>query len=94
MELSTIFEILGAAGSVIICVSGIPQIMKTYQTKSAGDLSLLYLGALLLGMTMLQAYSIYRMDFVFIFGNTLSMAITVILIFFCLKYRAITVCEK
>jgi MtN3 and saliva related transmembrane protein len=87
MELSIIFEILGTAGSVIICVSGIPQIIKTYKTKSSGDLSLLYLGALLLGMTMLQAYSIYRMDFIFIFGNTLSMAITCILIFFSFKYR-------
>ncbi|MDH5524851.1 MAG: SemiSWEET family transporter [Desulfobulbaceae bacterium] len=86
METTTFFEILGTSGSIIICASGIPQIIKTYQTKSAGDFSMMYLAILLLGMTMLEFYSLYSGDFVFIFGNSLSMLITCILLFFCFKY--------
>jgi MtN3 and saliva related transmembrane protein len=33
METSLIFEILGTAGSLILCASAIPQIVKTYRTK-------------------------------------------------------------
>ncbi len=82
-----IFEIVGASGSLIICASGIPQIVKTYRTRSAGDISVLYLICLLLGMTMLEAYAMHIKDSVFILGNTLSILITCILIMLCFKYR-------
>ena len=72
MSISTIFEFLGITGSLIICASIIPQIIKTYRTKSARDLSILYLTALMTGITLLMIYSIYIGNMVFIFGNTLS----------------------
>lgn len=73
MSISTIFEFLGIIGSLIICASIIPQIIKTYRTKSARDLSILYLTALMTGIILLMIYSLYIGDMVFIFGNTLSM---------------------
>jgi len=87
MNTSLIFESLGTTGSLIVCSSAIPQILKTCRTKSSGDLSILYLGILMFGMALLQVYSIYIKDFVFIFGNTLSVSSTGILIVLWFMYR-------
>ena len=68
----TTIELTGIIGSLIICGSIIPQVIKTYKTKSAHDLSIGYLSTLMAGMVMLMIYSLYVRDLVFIFGNTLS----------------------
>ena len=85
METSLIFEILGTAGSLILCASAIPQIVKTYRTKSSGDLSIMYLATLMLGLMLLMVYSIYVRDFVFIFGNTLALSSTGVMILFLVQ---------
>ena len=87
METKLMFETLGTTGSLVVCASAVPQIMKTYRTKSSDDLSMLYLGILMFGMSLLQLYSLYVKDFVFIFGNTLSVSSTGILIILCFKYK-------
>ena len=87
MKTSLIFEILGTAGSLILCASAIPQIVKTNRIKSSGDLSIIYLATLMLGLMMLMVYSIYVRDFVFIFGNTLALSSTGVMILFWFKYR-------
>ena len=38
--ISNLFELLGVTGSLIVCGSVIPQIVRTYRTKSAHDLSI------------------------------------------------------
>ena len=73
MSIQMVFEFLGMTGSLIICGSVIPQVMKTYRTKSARDLSNTYLMTLMAGIILLTVYSVYIRDMVFIFGNTLSM---------------------
>ncbi len=85
--MSAVFEILGTAGSLVICASAIPQVLKTYRIKRSRDLSIVYLAVLMFGMGLLQAYSVYIKDFVFIFGNTLSMLSTGLLITLWFKYR-------
>ena len=87
MKTSLIFEILGTAGSLILCASAIPQIIKTYRTKRSGDLSIMYLATLMFGLVLLMVYSIYVKDFVFIFGNTLALSSTGVMILFWFKYR-------
>ena len=87
MHMSAVFEILGTAGSLVICASAIPQVLKTYRVKRSRDLSIVYLAVLMFGMSLLQAYSVYVKDFVFIFGNTLSMLSTGLLITLWFKYR-------
>jgi MtN3 and saliva related transmembrane protein len=70
--MTSLFEILGIAGSLIVCGSVVPQVIRTYKTRSARDLSIVYLTSLMTGMLLLMVYSIHIRDFVFIFGNTLS----------------------
>jgi MtN3 and saliva related transmembrane protein len=81
------FEILGITGSLIVSASVIPQIIKTYRTKKANDLSILYLGILMTGLVMITLYSVYVGNLVFIFGNIWSLASTAILMVLCYRYR-------
>jgi len=82
------FEIMGTIGSLIICISTLPQIVKTYRTKKANDLSISYLIILMFGMTLMTIYSFHVGDPIFIFGNSLSVLSTGVLIFLCLRYRS------
>ena len=86
MSIQMVFEFLGVTGSLIICGSVIPQVMKTYRTKSARDLSNTYLMTLMTGIILLTVYSIYIRDLVFIFGNTLSMLSVGILMLLWRRY--------
>jgi MtN3 and saliva related transmembrane protein len=85
--ISNLFELLGVTGSLIVCGSVIPQIVRTYRTKSAHDLSIAYLAILMTGILMLMVYAIYIRDFVFIFGNTLSILSVGILMGLWKRYR-------
>ena len=85
--MAAVFEIIGTTGALIICASAIPQVVKTYRLKRSRDLSIVYLSVLMLGMGLLQSYSVYVRDFVFIFGNTLSMFSTGLLIVLWFRYR-------
>ncbi len=85
--MAAVFEIIGTTGALIICASAIPQVVKTYRLKRSGDLSIVYLSVLMLGMGLLQSYSVYVRDFVFIFGNGLSMFSTGLLIVLWFRYR-------
>jgi len=82
------FEIMGLIGSLTLCISALPQIVKTYRTKKADDLSISYLIILMLGMALMMIYSLHLGDPIFIFGNSLSVLSTGVLIFLCLRYRS------
>lgn len=42
-------EIIGWIGNILFAICGFPQVIKTWKTKSAGDLSALFLWLWLLG---------------------------------------------
>lgn len=81
-----LFELTGTIGSLIVCMSAFPQIVKTYRTKKADDISLSYLLILMAGITLMTVYALHIGDPVFILGNILSVASTGILIFLWLRY--------
>ena len=89
MDAAYFFQILGTTGSLIMCASSIPQIMKTYRTKCSDSLSGSYLAILVLGMLLILSYALYRKDIVFIFGNALSLLLTGILVGFWYRYQKI-----
>lgn len=87
MESAYFFKILGTTGSVIMCVSSIPQIIRTYRTRRADGLSGYYLAMLVSGMSLILLYALHIGDFVFIFGNCLSLSLLGILIALRWQYR-------
>lgn len=87
MDIRNIFELMGAAGSIIMCASSVPQILKTYRMKCADGLSGSYLAVLMIGMTLILLYALSVKDIVFIFGNGISLTLTAILIGLRYQYR-------
>jgi MtN3 and saliva related transmembrane protein len=87
MNTAHFFEILGIAGSLIMCVSVVPQIIKTYRKKNSDGLSISYLIILMTGMSMIMLYALYVKDMVFIFGNGLALLLTGILVVLWYRYR-------
>ncbi|MEI6153167.1 MAG: PQ-loop repeat-containing protein [Deltaproteobacteria bacterium] len=85
METTNIFQLLGTTGSLIMCASSVPQIIKTYRMKCADNLSGSYLAILMIGMTLILLYALHVKDIVFIFGNGVSLTLTAILI--VMRYR-------
>jgi MtN3 and saliva related transmembrane protein len=90
METTNIFQILGTTGSLIMCASSIPQIIKTYRMKCADNLSGSYLAILMIGMSLIMLYALHVRDIVFILGNGISLTLTSILIGLRYQYRSNT----
>lgn len=87
MEMSYVFDVMGTTGSVIMCASSIPQILKTYRMKCADGLSGSYLAVLMIGMTLILLYALHIGDIVFIMGNGVSLTLTAILIGLRCQYK-------
>ncbi len=87
MDTGTIFEMLGTTGSIIMCASSVPQIIKTYRTKCSDGLSGSYLAILMIGMSFILSYALYEKNIVFIFGNGLSLTLTGLLAAMWFRYR-------
>lgn len=87
MEMRNIFEMLGTTGSLIMCASSVPQIIKTYRTKCADSLSGSYLAILMIGMTLILLYALHVKDIVFIVGNGFSISLTGILVVMWFRYK-------
>jgi MtN3 and saliva related transmembrane protein len=71
-----------------MCVSVVPQIIKTYKTRCSDGLSIFYLIILMTGMSMIMLYALYVKDMVFIFGNGLALLLTGILVVLWYRYRS------
>jgi|EP01083_Nonionella_stella_P100998 MtN3 and saliva related transmembrane protein len=54
-----IIDILGMVGGMIISLSLIPQVYKTYQTKDASSISYTYQFIYIIGCTLINIYAIY-----------------------------------
>jgi Uncharacterized conserved protein len=94
MKTANIFELMGTIGSMIMCASAIPQIIKTYRTKCADGLSGSYLAILMIGMTLILLYALHVKDVVFIFGNGVALLLTGILVGLWFRYRKIKPAEN
>ena len=86
MDIGRLFELVGTTGSVIMCASSVPQLIKTYRTKCITGLSGTYLAILMIGMSLILLYALHVKDIVFIMGNSISLTLTAILIALRHKY--------
>jgi MtN3 and saliva related transmembrane protein len=81
------FELLGISGFLIVSVSIMLQVVKTYRTKRADDLSITYLTVLMIGTLILMIYAFHIKNAVFVFGYSLSiLSISALICLWCI-YR-------
>ena len=80
-------EILGLLAGTITSITFLPQVIKVWQTKSAKDLSMLMLLLLMLGVILWLVYGVILMNVAIIYTNSMVLAMSLILLFFKLKYK-------
>lgn len=66
--------ILGLLAAAATAGANLPQILKCYRTKRAGELSTKTLGILAAGFTGWLAYGVFRNDVIIILANIVSFA--------------------
>jgi len=81
-----VWTIIGSVAATLTMLSFVPQIIKSFRTKSVKDVSLITIFQLSLGVFLWVIYGIYRKDPIIICANSVSLLTLVILIFMYFKY--------
>lgn len=79
--------LIGISASVFTAVSLIPQLVKVMKEKEAGDVSLLMLVALFVGLGLWVYYGVLKEDMIIIISNAFSFIINMMLAFFAIRYK-------
>jgi Uncharacterized conserved protein len=74
-------EIIGLTAGLFTTAATIPQILKSYKTKSVGDISLTMYASLVIGMTLWLIYGFFINSLSVIFWNiaALSLNLTILI---------------
>ena len=78
---------IGAIAGTLTTLAFLPQVIKTWRTKSAGDISLVMLVAFTAGVALWLLYGLVIWAFPVIFFNLLTLGLTGILLHFKLKEK-------
>lgn len=81
------YEIIGLIAAVLTTSAYVPQVYKTWKTKSAGNISLTMYIAMFTGILLWLVYGIHLNSFAMIVANIITAVLTLIIIFFKLKYK-------
>lgn len=79
--------ILGLVAATLTTIAFVPQVVKTWKTKSAKDLSLGMYSIFCTGVILWLIYGIIRADIPIIAANTVTLSLTLMLLYFKLFYR-------
>ncbi|MBX7124679.1 MAG: SemiSWEET transporter [Cyclobacteriaceae bacterium] len=80
-------KLIGLLAGFFTTVSFLPQVFKTWKTKSAGDLSMVMLAVYVTGVAGWMVYGIVRHDFPVILWNAITLALSSVLIYFKVHFR-------
>jgi MtN3 and saliva related transmembrane protein len=81
-------EVCGYLGSLLSSVTFLPQVIKTWQTKSAGDLSLLMLFIVFISTVVWLVYAFALNLLPVIICNGIVCVLSILLIYFKLTYKS------
>ncbi len=83
----TTTDLIGYLGSFLSCITFIPQVYKTWQTKSAGDLSLVMLLIVCTSTVVWLIYAFALMLWPVIIANGIICALSLLLIYYKFAYK-------
>ena len=81
------FEIIGLIAAVLTTSAFVPQVYKTWKTKSAGNISLTMYLVMFVGILLWLVYGIHLESLAMILANSVTAILTLIIIGFKLKYK-------
>jgi MtN3 and saliva related transmembrane protein len=77
---------IGIAAAILTTVSFFPQVMKTHNTKHTKDLSLVMYLLFSIGLMLWTVYGFYLNDMPIIVANTVTLAMSLYILFLKVKY--------
>lgn len=80
-------EIIGLVAGSITSVTFIPQVLKIWRSKSVKDISMLMMLLLVLGTSLWLTYGLLIRSTPIIYTNMMVLAMSLIMLFFKLKYK-------
>ncbi|PMB21242.1 hypothetical protein CEN45_15265 [Fischerella thermalis CCMEE 5198] len=83
MELLTI---LGLAAATLTTSAFLPQMLKTWQSKSAKDVSYTMLITFIIGIFLWLIYGIFRQDLAIILANFITLIFNLIILWLKIRY--------
>lgn len=81
------FEIIGLVAAFLTTSAYVPQVYKTWKTKSAGNISLTMYIAMFTGIILWLLYGIHLNSFAMIVANCITAVLTLIILFFKIRYK-------
>jgi MtN3 and saliva related transmembrane protein len=81
------FTILGIAAATLTAAAGLPQIIKSWKTKSTKDLSLAMIIQLLIGFTLWTIYGIAKKDVAILYAQAVAYIFYISLLVLKIKYK-------
>ncbi len=80
-------QFLGLLAGSLTTIAFVPQVVKTYQSRSAKDLSLGMFLIFCSGTALWLSYGIIREDIPVITANALTLALSAVLVFFKFRFK-------
>jgi MtN3 and saliva related transmembrane protein len=84
----TSIDLLGMTAGCISSITFLPQVIKTWKTKSAADISLLMFTFATISVIMWLVYGIILQNVPIIFTNSMVLLFSIIMLYFKFKYGA------
>lgn len=81
------FEIVGLTAGILTTAAFVPQVYKTWKTKSAESLSLTMYLVFFVGIILWLVYGIHINSLAMILANSVTALLALLLIFFKLRYK-------
>lgn len=80
-------QLLGISAGILTTISFLPQVIKTWKSRSAKDLSLGMFSLFCLGVVLWLAYGILVSDIPVIIANLMTLVLASTLLFFKLSFK-------
>lgn len=78
---------LGLAAGTLTTIAFLPQVVKTWRRKSAGDLSLGTFGTLCTGVLLWLIYGILKGDLPIILANAVTLGLVLAVLYLTIRYQ-------
>lgn len=85
-----LITVLGLVAGTLTTAAYLPQLIKTWRSKSAGDISWSMLITLCLGIVLWLVYGVYVHDMPVILANIVTLLLTSVILMLKIRYRSST----
>lgn len=86
--MSDTLAVIAATAGIVMATAPVLQIRRMFLRRSSDDLSIAYLGVLLVGFVAWISYGISLGNFALIIPNTVALVVTVMTIVIALRFRS------